>query len=260
MSTSIGYFWAAVLGAVQGVAEFLPVSSSGHLALAAHLGMGAAAPALFDVLLHLATLLVVVAYFRRTIVWYYRNDQRVLLYVVIASVPTGVIGLLFKKYLEALRLSPALICCGLLVTAVALLLAGLRRGPAYQMRDLGRFGALTLGVCQALAIAPGISRSGATISGAMLCGIDREDAFSFSFILSIPAVLGAVLLNLWQAVKAGGFDGIAAGPLALGFLLAAGTGFLSLRVLEKLVKKGGLLFFAAYCAVIAVAGLIYFTI
>ncbi len=215
-------------------------------------------------LLHLATLLVVLAYFRRTIYWYYANDRRVLLYVLVASVPTGVVGFAFKEYLEALRLSPLLICAGLLVTAAALLWAGLQRGAAYQMRDLGWFGALTLGFCQALAIAPGVSRSGATIAGAMICGIDREDAFSFSFILSIPAVLGAVLLNLLQAVRAGGAEGmlagVPAGPLAVGFLCAAAAGYVSLRILERVVTEGGLLFFAAYCATAAAAGFIYFTL
>jgi undecaprenyl-diphosphatase len=260
--TPLGYFWAAVLGVVQGVAEFLPISSSGHLALAEHLGMGAAAPAMFDILLHLATLTVVALYFRRTIFWYWKNDLRVLLYVVAASVPTGIVGFAFKDYLEALRTSPAMICVGLLVTAGALLIAALQRGAAYQLRDLGWTGAVAVGFCQALAIAPGISRSGSTIAGAMICGVDSEDAFSFSFILSIPAVLGAVLLSVLHAAGAEGAEGIlagvAVGPLVLGFLLAMGAGYVSLRVLEKVVAKGRLLYFSLYCAVAAVAGLIHF--
>ena len=262
--TTLGYFWAAVLGVVQGVAEFLPISSSGHLALVEHLGLGFAAPASFDVLLHLATLVVVFVYFRRTILWYLKNDLRVLLYVVAASVPTGVIGIVFKKEFEAIRHSPVLICVGLLVTAAGLFLASLQRGSAYQMRDLGWFGAITLGFCQALSITPGISRSGATIAGAMICGIQREDAFSFSFILSIPAVLGAVMLHAWQAVKAGGAEGflsgIAAGPLVLGFLFAMGSGYVSLLVLESVVAKGRLVYFSAYCALAGTAGLAWFLI
>lgn len=259
---SIGYFWAAILGAVQGLAEFLPISSSGHLALVEHLGMGVAAPASFDVFLHLATLVVVLYYFRHSILWYYKNDLKVLLYVVIASVPTGLIGLVFKKYFEVLRHSPTLICLGLLVTACALSMAELRRGAAYQLRDLGWFGALVLGFCQALALAPGVSRSGATISGAMICGVDRNEAFRFSFILSIPAVGGAVFLHVLEAVKTGGVSGLFAsvsvGPLLVGFVVAACTGYLALTLLERLVSQGGLVWFAAYCFVVAVAGLIYF--
>lgn len=262
--SSIGYFWAAILGIVQGLAEFLPISSSGHLALVEHLGMGMPAPMSFDVMLHFATLLVVLFYFRRTIYWYYRNDLRVLMYVVVASVPTGLIGLLFKKNFEALRFSPSLICAGLLVTAVGLAAASLRRGASYQLRDLGWLGAVTLGMCQSLALAPGISRSGSTIAGAMLCGIDREEAFNFSFILSIPAVAGAVFLHGLEMVRhfgvSGLFVGVAIGPFAVGFLLALGTGYVALVVLDSLVSKGKLIYFAAYCAFVAAAGLVYFNV
>ena len=260
--TSLGYFWALILGLVQGLAEFLPISSSGHLALVEHLGMGAEAPASFDVFLHLATILVVIGYFWKSIIWYCRNDLRVLLYVVVASIPTGIIGLLLRKYFEALRGSPTMICIGLLVTACALSVAELRRGAGYQLRDLGWLGALALGFCQALALTPGISRSGATIAGGMICGVDREEAFRFSFILSIPAVLGAVLLHVLEMVKGAGFAGLVAGvgvgPLLIGFVAAAVSGYLALSVLERLVVGGRLVWFAAYCFVVAMTGLIYF--
>lgn len=261
--SSLGYFWAAVLGVVQGLAEFLPVSSSGHLALVGHLGMGMAAPATFDVFLHFATLLVVFAYFRKRIFWYLRNDRRVLYYVIAASIPTGLIGLLFKDYLQALRQSPALICVGLLVTAASLIAAEMRRGAGYQLRDLGWFGAATLGVCQSLALVPGISRSGMTIAGGMICGVDREEAFNFSFILSIPAVLGAVSLEALGAVREMGMgaflSSLASGPFLLGFVLAAIAGYFALALLDKVVASGRLIVFAVYCCLIAVAGLAYFT-
>ncbi|MCC8115563.1 MAG: undecaprenyl-diphosphate phosphatase, partial [Planctomycetes bacterium] len=229
-AVSISYFWAALLGLVQGLAEFLPISSSGHLALVEHLGMGQPAPASFDILLHLATLLVVIAYFRRTIVWYYRNDIRVLLFVVAATVPTGLVGVFLKRYFEALRLSPSLICIGLLVTAALLATAESRRGAGYQLRDLGWTGAVAVGMFQAMALAPGVSRSGSTIAAGMLAGVDREEAFSFSFILSIPAVAGAVFLHVASAFRHGeGFSGllagVEAGPFFLGFIVAAASGY-----------------------------------
>jgi undecaprenyl-diphosphatase len=261
---AIGYLWAAVLGLVQGLAEFLPVSSSGHLALVAHLGMGSAAPAAFDVFLHLATLIVVIVYFRRGILWYAENSPVVLLYVIVASVPTGLVGVACKQYLEALRLSPTLICLGLLVTAMALFIAELHRGAAYQMRDLGWLGAATLGVCQALAIAPGVSRSGATIAGAIICGIDRKEAFGFSFILSIPAVAGAVLLHIVEAFGADGGGAFLAevplGPLLVGITVAAASGYFALRTLERMVVGGRLAWFAGYCLLAAVSGLVYFNL
>ena len=260
----LGYFWAAVLGVVQGLAEFLPISSSGHLALVGHLGMGVPSPATFDVFLHLATLLVVLVYFRSSIFWYLRNDFVVLLYVVAASVPTGIIGMTCKKYFEALRFSPSMICVGLLVTSSFLAAAELRKGSGYQLRDLGWFGAVVIGLCQTLAIAPGVSRSGLTISGAMICGVDREEAFRFSFILSVPAVLGAVLVHVVQAWRHGGVEalthGIETGPFIVGFVCAVVTGYLSLKILERLVVGGRLVWFAGYCFLAGLLGLVYFNI
>lgn len=261
---SINYFWAAILGIVQGLAEFLPISSSGHLALVEHLGMGVTAPASFDILLHLATLIVVFVYFRHAILWYFKNDFKVLIYVAIATVPTGIIGLAARKYFESLRDSPTMICIGLLVTACALSVAELRKGAAYQLRDLGWFGAFVIGSCQALALTPGISRSGSTIAGAMICGVDRDEAFRFSFILSIPAVLGAVSVHVAELLRHGDsgglFENVGAGPLSLGFALSAATGYASLAILERVVSRGRLVWFAAYCCVAALAGLIYFNL
>ncbi len=263
-SQPLGYLWAAILGIIQGVAEFLPISSSGHLALAEHIGMGVAVPPVFDVFLHLATLVVVVLYFRRSLAWYYRNDRIVLLYVIIATIPTGIIGVVAKDYFEALRLSPTMICIGLLVTACALSLAELGKGATYQLRDLGWFGAFFIGLCQALAITPGVSRSGATISGAILCGMDKEEAFRFSFILSIPAVLGAIGLHAPHLLKDGEarqlVQVLPIGPSIVGFVCALVTGYVALLLLERIVVAGKLVWFAAYCCLAAIAGLIYFNI
>lgn len=261
---TISYFWAAILGIVQGLTEFLPVSSSGHLALVEHLGAGVPESPLFDVFLHLATLVVVIAYFRKAAAWYYRNDRVVLLYVIIATVPTAVIGLIFKECFEALRLSPTMICIGLLVTASALSMAELARGATYQLRDLGWFGAFFIGLCQTLALAPGISRSGSTISGAILCGMDTEESFRFSFILSVPAVLGAVALHVAYSVRAGDWRNtltqLPVGPSLVGFFAALVVGYLALALLRQMVVAGKLVWFAAYCFVVAVAGLIWFNI
>ncbi len=260
----LGYFWAAVLGAVQGFAEFLPISSSGHLALVEHLGLGRAAAPAFDVFLHLATLLVVIIYFRKAIYWYYRNDVKVLLYVVTATIPTAIVGLTCKKYFEALRHSPTMICIGLLVTACALSVAEMRKESSCRLRDLGWIGAFLVGLCQSVALAPGVSRSGATIAGGMILGVDRDEAFRFSFIISIPAVAGAVFLHVLHAVKAAGFaglrQGLEAGPYLVGFAAAALAGFAALVILERVVSRGGLVWFAAYCCLAALAGLAYFNL
>lgn len=262
-TATIGYLWAAILGVIQGLAEFLPISSSGHLALIEHVGLGSPAPAAFDVLLHLATLGVVVHYFRRTIFWYWKNDPLVLLYVIAASIPTAIVGVLFRKNLEAIRHAPVLVCLGLIITAAALAVAQkVQDRAAYQLRDLDWIGVVAVGMCQALALTPGISRSGATIAGAVFCGVDREEAFSFSFILSIPAVLGAVLLHCVGMLRhgVGAMGGMGVGPLLLGVICAAGSGYFALAVLDRVVTKGQFIWFAGYCLVVGVLGMLYFSI
>jgi undecaprenyl-diphosphatase len=261
--SSIGYVWAAILGLIQGLTEFLPVSSSGHLAMAGHIGLGMPASPEFDVFLHLATILTVFVYFRSTILHYLLRDRRTLFFIVVASFPTGTIGLLCKDSFEALRLSPNMICAGFMVTAAALSMAELAHGGEYRLRDLGWFGALFLGLCQALAIAPGISRSGATISGALLCGVTKEEAFQFSFVLSIPAILGAALLHTYKLFNISEetftmFSDQSLGPMALGFVVAAVTGFIALFALNWAVVRGKLVWFAGYCLLAAGAGFVYF--
>jgi undecaprenyl-diphosphatase len=257
-----GYFWTIVLGLVQGLTEFFPVSSSGHLALLEHLGLGRPAPAGFDVLLHFATLAVVIHYFRFAMLWYAKNDRRVLILAVLATLPAGLIGLAARNFFEELRQSPGMICLGLLVTACALATAEMRASPSRWLRDLNWFEALAIGLCQALALAPGISRSGLSISGAMICGTERGEAFRFSFILSIPVVLGAAGLHLLELIRSDGLSGlwrtVPPGPLLAGLAAAALAGRLALTWLERLATSGRLVWFAGYCCLAALAGLIYF--
>lgn len=252
------YLWAAILGLVQGLTEFLPVSSSGHLALAGHLGMGSAGNPAFDVFLHVATLCVVLLFFRQAIQWYFRNDRIVLLYVLIASIPTAVVGFAFKSSFEALRQSPMMICTGLLVTAAALAFAEMTATGTSRLQDMGWFGAFFIGLCQTLAITPGISRSGLTLAGALSCGIEREEAFRFSFILSIPAVGGAALLKGIEFIREPGATPVAYGPAIVGFLVAAISGYAALSFLRRIVIAGRLVYFAGYCCLIALLGLAYF--
>ncbi|MDR1518935.1 MAG: undecaprenyl-diphosphate phosphatase [Planctomycetota bacterium] len=260
----IGYFWAAILGLIQGLTEFLPVSSSGHLALAEHLGLGREAPPSLDVLLHLATLAVVCRYFRRSILWYAQNDRKVVWFAAMATLPTAIAGLAGKRHFEALRQSPTLICVGLLVTASALAAAEMRRQPSCQLRDLGWFAAFAIGLTQSLALAPGISRSGLTLSGAMLCGAERSEAFRFSFIIAIPAILGATGLHILESLRQGGVGGLTRGtgigPLLLGMAAAAVSGHFALSLLERLVAGGRLVWFAGYCCLAGLAGLLYFNL
>ena len=256
---------AIVLGLVQGLTEFLPVSSSGHLVLGQHL-FGLTEPEiLFDVILHLGTLVAVVIIFRRELAgltvellrsprflksrrdaaaaWRERPHFRMLVLVVVGSIPTGLMGVLFKDVFKSLFASTLAVGLALLVTGTVLFLTS-RARP--QRRNIMKFkvpDALTIGIAQGLAITPGVSRSGFTISAGLLLGLERELAARYSFILSIPAILGALVLELKDA----GSGVFSLPELAAGFAAALVSGVLALILLLRLVKGGRLHYFAPYC-------------
>ncbi len=251
---------AVVLGIVQGLTEFLPVSSSGHLVLGQRL-LGVNEPSmLFDVAVHVGTLVAVVAVFRNDIwamlqgLWDRgtagRTGRRLIWLVVVGSVPTAIIGLLFKDRFEAMFSSCLAVGVALLITGTLLAVAG--RAPAGD-RDAERTGAgraLLIGAAQGLAITPGLSRSGSTISVALLLGVDRKLAAHYSFLLSIPAILGALLLQV-RDLEAG--QAVDWAPLLIGGAVAGVTGWAALRVLLRVVQAGRLHWFAPYCWVLGLA-------
>jgi undecaprenyl-diphosphatase len=253
----VDLLWAALLGLVQGLTEFLPVSSSGHLVLVGHLIGLPSTGLVFELLLHLATLAAVVFYYRSDVTGLiiavpralrsprlgYIEDQEVRLglLIIAASVPTAVIGLAFKDQFEALTAYPQAVGAALLVTA-ALLLATLIKP---RQSDLNLRVALLIGLAQGLAITPGISRSGATIALALLLGIATMQAARFSFLISIPAIAGAALLKLRD-----GLDQLELLPAMVGFLVASVSGYFALKWLVALVKARRFAAFAPYCAVV----------
>ena len=264
--------WTAVLGAVQGLTEFLPVSSSGHLAACAlwaeRLGLGGARgeePLLLGVVLHVATLAAVLVYFRaqaldavlgagRGLKALARGRLRealeadagvgLALAICVGTIPTGAIGLVIKGPTERIEGSPAAL--GLCFLATAALLAATRwwKGGA---RRLDWRAALIIGIVQGIAVLPGVSRSAATIVAGLALGLDREEAVRFSFLLSVPAVAGAALLEIRpQEIAVAGH-----GPaFAVGCAVAFGVGMLSLSALRRIVVGGRLWWFAPYVAAV----------
>lgn len=241
---------ALLLGAVQGVTEFLPISSDGHLALA-EWAMGVHPSLAFNVLLHAGTLAVVVVALRREVVAMVRGglrllrspraadaDARLALHVLAASVPTAVIGLALRDVAEAQTSSPRIVAAWLAVTGV-LLLATIRKGGERPM-DLGR--AIAVGVAQGLAVLPGLSRSGATIAVALLCRVESREAARFSFAASIPAIVGALALELPKIRP----ESVGIVPAVLGVVTAAATGAIALRMIFAIVKSGRTWAFALY--------------
>ena len=269
---------AIFLGIIQGLTEFLPVSSSGHLVLFQQLFGLKEAELFFDVCVHLGTLVAVIVVFHReiqniiaallrlvssagqkkTILQQIESDPelKMVLLIVIGSIPTAVLGLMFKSIADQLFSSSFL--TGLMLMLTGLLLWLTRRAnpdnKGAGIEGFSRTKAFTIGIVQGLAIIPGISRSGSTISIGLLLGIDREVAARYSFLLSIPAIVGAGALSLK--------DGLSQTDPAirlslLGAAAAALVGYAALKVLLRMVKKGRLYVFAPYCWLIGIIAILF---
>lgn len=267
---------ALLLGVVQGLTEFLPVSSSGHLVVGGEL-LGITEHALlFDTLLHLGTLLPVLWFYRADLMemvsalgklgqgparlWREDRGLRLAACVVIGTIPTGIIGFTLEDLFERLFSSLRTVGVTFLITGMILMLTRLRRdGSGEQESEQSHLSltaprALLVGLAQGMAITPGISRSGSTIAAALLLGVERAMAARLSFLLSVPAILGAVLLQLRKLE--GGTGGMLPTYLA-GTLAATVSGYFALRWLVALVRRGGLHWFAAYVWPLGIAVLIW---
>lgn len=257
---------AVVLGLVQGLTEFLPVSSSGHLVLFQHL-FGIEEPeVLFDISVHVGTLVAVLVVFYRDILemlkamvrlpglvrdsgglaslWANHSDIRIMVMIVLGSVPTAILGLLFAKVAEQLFGTIWLVGLALVVTGTFLWFTQHCSPSGRSVQQMRFKDALIIGLVQGLAIVPGISRSGATISMALYLGIDRDLAGRFSFLLVIPAILGALVLGLDRTIFQ---TSLPTGIIISGALAAAVVGYLALVLLLKMVRRGQLHRFAPYC-------------
>ncbi len=240
-----------ILGIVQGITEFFPISSSGHLVIIQGL-FGMKEPQLaFDIFLHIGTLISVLIYFRKDIIKIVTKDRFTAVYLIAASIPTFIIGLMFKDIVEELFARPRIVGYALLATGVLLLSAAfyLRFNRTKEHKKIGIINSILIGAAQGVAIIPGISRSGATIVAGILSGIDKEEAVKFSFLLSIPAILGA---TIFKCQDIGSSLTSAALPYFIsGGLAAAITGIFSISVLLKAVKGDKLYIFGIYCILAA---------
>jgi len=242
-----------ILAAVQGCAEFLPISSSGHLAILSNLMDVQSNVLTLTIVLHAGTLLaILVYYFKFLLSLIKKKDYRLLMLVVVSTIPTVVIGMLLRKSeLDELLFNNLIFPgVGLIVTGI-ILLNGLKGSGSndIEVHSMTIKKALAIGVAQGLAIFPGISRSGSTISAALKLGIRSEDAATFSFMLAIPVIAGASLLELISGVEHNSADlsAIRLEHLTLGFIVSAVVGFYSLKLLISTLKKNKLTGYAYYC-------------
>lgn len=250
---------AIISGITQGVTEFLPVSSSGHLVFL-HSLFGLSKPNIFfDICLHTATLLAVILYFRKDIVrLVYGRNARYLSFIVIATIPAVAVGAIFESSITVFFMSPKRTAGMLLITALALFLGqAVSRKRNGAGNDLTFRSSLMIGVAQALALLPGVSRSGMTISAGLLTGVKVEETFRFSFLLSIPVILGAFGYKLLTVDFNAADINIAQYAAGMGFAFV--SGIISLSLLWKAMKRGQLFVFAVYCLVLGIAGLFLIT-
>lgn len=234
-----------ILGIVQGITEFLPVSSSGHLVIMQKV-MGVTEQGIVvSIVLHLGTSLALVIFFFKEILNLLWN-KRLLAYIIIVTLVTATIGILRKDFFEKLFNSPPLVAVALIFTGMILILT--RRFMEAKRNVLNVKDAFLLGLTQGLAIIPGISRSGITISTLLFRGIDRETCFRFAFLASIPAVFGAAILEA-KDISLACMD---FKPLIIGFVFSLLAGILSLKILKIILKNAKLYYFGYYCIIIAV--------
>lgn len=260
---------ALILGVVQGLTEYLPVSSSGHLTIGQELlGVTSEDNLMFDVVVHVATVCSTLVVLWKEVAWIFKGllaplnpspggtlsrlnaQQRYALNIIVSMIPVGIVGVFFKDYVEEIFGSGLLIVgCMLLLTALLLVFsyyAKPRQKEHISLRD-----AIIIGIAQACAVMPGLSRSGSTIATGLLLGNRKESLAQFSFLMVIPPILGEALLDLLKMLKGVDVTGsIGTVPLVVGFLAAFLSGCVACKWMIDIVKRGKLIWFGIYCAVV----------
>lgn len=260
----MSYWEAILLGTIQGITEFLPVSSSGHLIIAQSLlGLqNLNKLILFDLVCHLGTLLAIFIYFRKRIISLFTTDRTTLVCVFIGTLPLF-LGVLFLPTLKKLFDSPQNLWPAFLVTGILLLLAekfGKEKTLPQLKKDQWR-DSLMIGCAQCVALIPGISRSGSTIAAGRLIGLPRKEAAAFSFLLAIPAILGASTLETFEIIlrpEKNLHENVHLAQYILGFLTSFATGYCSLAIVIHAVMHNALKYFAWYCFAVSLFCLYYF--
>ena len=273
----MGYIEAIVLGLVQGLSEFLPISSSGHLALLQNLfEINEDKVIFFAVLLHIGTLVSIFIVYHKDI--YALIKELFLLFkdiftgkglrieerpirklgimIIVSSIPTAIMGLLFSDYIDKIFGSLTVIAICWIITGFILLFSEKLKNNIKEIEGMKYRNAIFIGICQGLAIMPGISRSGSTIVGSLVTGLKREFAVEFAFLISIPAILGSAILEFPKAIKAG-IEPSTIGPMIVGFLVAAISGYFAITTMIKIVSKHKMRYFSYYVGIIGLGTFIY---
>lgn len=260
------WFEALILGLIQGLTEYLPVSSSGHLAIGSYLfGVNGEDNLIFTIMVHVATVLSTLVVLWKEIDWIFRGlfkfemnaETRYALNIIISMIPVGIVGVFFKDKVEAIFGSGLLIVgCMLIVTAILLTFSYYAKPR--QRSHISPWHAFVIGLAQAIAVLPGLSRSGSTIATGLLLGNKKESMAQFSFLMVIPPILGEALLDAMKVVKGEeAFGSIETLSLIIGFVAAFVSGCLACKWMINIVKRGKLVYFGIYCAIAGLATILF---
>ena len=258
---------ALILGVVQGLTEYLPVSSSGHLTIiSSFFGIDGADNLQFTVAVHVATVLSTLVILWKEIDWILKGlfkfemneETKYALNILVSMIPVGIVGLFFKDRVEE-AFGSGLLIVGVMLIVTAVLLTFSYLAKPRVKEHLSLWDAFVIGVAQACAVLPGLSRSGSTIATGLMLGNKKEKLAQFSFLMVIPPILGEALLDILKAANGEDViaDSIGTFPLAVGFLAAFLSGCFACKLMISIVKKGKLIYFGYYCAVVGVAVLVY---
>ncbi len=257
---------ALILGLIQGLTEYLPVSSSGHLTIGQEiLGVSSEDNLAFDVVVHVATVLSTLVVLWGEIVWLLKGffkfkmneEMRYVINILVSMIPVGIVGVFFKEQVEAI-FGSGLLVVGICLLVTAALLTFTYFARPRQKEKIGVKDAFIIGVAQACAVLPGLSRSGSTIATGLLLGNKKERLAQFSFIMVIPPILGEALLNVLKVAKGEAvFSTIGTLPLVVGFVAAFVSGCFACRWMIDIVKRGKLVYFGIYCAVVGLIAIAY---
>lgn len=241
---------AIILGVVQGLTEFLPISSSGHLVIFQNLVGFKEVQLAFDTFLHFGTLIPIFIIFRKDIInilSFKRETRYLTLLILIGIIPTGLMGIYLGDFFESIFASVRIVAVMLLITGFILYLVEKVANSRKSLDEMNWFNALIVGIAQGFAIVPGISRSGSTIAASLFQGLNREAAARYSFLVSIPVIFGAGLLQLKDVVSTGLTEEITWGMIGAGTVAAAISGYFAIKYLLKILREGSLIIFSYYC-------------
>jgi undecaprenyl-diphosphatase len=268
----VSIFDAILLAVLQGLTEFLPVSSSGHLVLAQHLlNLHDSQIVAFDIFVHFGTLISIVLVFKKDIVEMLRSILhagttlqlknayetkeyfRLTIAILVGSMPAGIIGLLFHRQIQETFTDPKFAAMNIIITGLILFLTRLAKPK--KGKRVGFLSSFIIGIAQAIAILPGISRSGSTMSTALYLKITPVQAARFSFLLSVPVIAGATLLECYQLAQQGTTLGFL--PILVGMVISASTGYVAIKFMLKIMEKGKFSLFSYYCLAIGIVGIFF---